>query len=488
MSLSPKNIVNIQIQASALPPAKRNFGVGFILGTSAVLRSGDRVRSYTGIDGVAADFSDSSEEYLAAAAYYSQNPRPRDLKIGRLFGSGAAGYLLGGAVGSAADLAAINAVTDGGMDITINGTLVQLDALNFSTDANFSAVAARLQTALAAAVASTTCTYTEGKLIITSPTAVTGTVTVASAPTATATAIQAILKLTVATGASVHAPIATETVTQGLTNSWNFDPTFYGVYLHSSASAQDKKDAAAWSAANGLMYFYTTAESGALSAVDTTNLGYYFKGLGYTHVTGVYSTTNANAAMSLMGRFFVVNFDAPNSTITGKFKQLPGVTPDALTETQRLAVSGHNLNYYATFGTFTMVAEGVVANGRFIDEIIGLDWLTDAVSNGIFTILATSPTKIPQTDAGVARLLSGMVQPFNQARSNGLIAPGTWNGSPLGDLQTGDFLPTGYYVTASPVADQSESDRAARKAPVLSAVIIGAGAIHSVDAVITFQR
>ena len=86
----------------------------------------------------------------------------------------------------------------------------------------------------------------------------------------------------------------------------------------------------------------------------------------------------------------------------------------------------------------------VVANSRFIDEIIGLDWLTDALQNGLFSVLATAITKVPQTDAGVARLTGGMVQPFNQGRSNGLLAPGYWTGDPIGEVNTGDFLPNGF--------------------------------------------
>jgi hypothetical protein len=72
--------------------------------------------------------------------------------------------------------------------------------------------------------------------------------------------------------------------------------------------------------------------------------------------------------------------------------------------------------------------------------------------------------------------------------NNGLLAPGVWNGGDLGEMKTGMFLPKGYYVYAQPVAQQNQSDRDARKAPPIQAIIKGAGAIHFADITVTFQR
>lgn len=495
MSLPISDIVSVSLQVSAMPPAARDFGTLFVLGDSGVLSSEGRVATYSSLTGVAEDFQSTDEEYEAASVYFGQSPKPKYLKIGEHFAGGAAGHLNSGAWGSAAEIAALNAVTAGGMDISVNGTLCQLATLNFSTDDTAAKVATRLENAIAAIVPSTTCTHDGTKFIITSPTLITGVVTVGSAPTAggTPTPIQVLLKMTVATGAIVHVPLAAETLTQSLQLSYNADPTFYGVALTSDlaepgAYSQNVKDAMAWCEAMGLAFFYTSDQSAILSYNDTTNLGYYAKNLGYAHSYGMYSEDYPNAAISACARYFVVDFNQPNSTITGKFKQLPGIGADDLTETEKLQIESYDLNYYTTFGSFTMMANGVTASGRYFDEIMGLDWLQSTVQTNVMAELATAVTKIPQTDAGVAKLVSAITMALKQGVVNGLLAPGVWTGDALGEKQTGDFLADGFYVYAQPVSQQSTVSRAAREAPAITAICIGAGAIQSCAITITFQR
>lgn len=76
----------------------------------------------------------------------------------------------------------------------------------------------------------------------------------------------------------------------------------------------------------------------------------------------------------------------------------------------------------------------------------------------------------------------------DQAVQNGLIAPGVWNGGDLGQLSSGDTLPKGYYVYAQPLDEQAQSEREARKAPVIQAAIKLAGAVHYADVQINVVR
>jgi hypothetical protein len=158
-----------------------------------------------------------------------------------------------------------------------------------------------------------------------------------------------------------------------------------------------------------------------------------------------------------------------------------------VTQTQAETLKAKNVNYYTYFGTSAMLAEGVMANGRFFDEVYGLDWLQNAVETAVFGYLYTTP-KVPQTDKGVARIVQQVESACQQAVNNGLLAPGTWNGAPLGQVATGDFLAKGFYVYAAPVASQTLADRNARKAPPITVLAKGAGAIHAVDITITFER
>lgn len=104
------------------------------------------------------------------------------------------------------------------------------------------------------------------------------------------------------------------------------------------------------------------------------------------------------------------------------------------------------------------------------------------------TCFIPAPRKFPRLEAGITRLLSNVEKSLDQAVQNGLIAPGVWNGGDLGQLSSGDTLPKGYYVYAQPLDEQAQSEREARKAPVIQAAIKLAGAVHYADVQINVVR
>jgi len=75
------DIVNVQITAQTQSLPEQNFGIPLILGANKSFN--DLVRQYSSISDVAVDFSPQSQEYIAAQAVFSQNPRPTSLFIGR---------------------------------------------------------------------------------------------------------------------------------------------------------------------------------------------------------------------------------------------------------------------------------------------------------------------------------------------------------------------------------------------------------------------
>jgi len=491
MSLSVDSVVSVQILVAPQAPVARGFGVGLVLGQATILPLYDRVRVYTKLTGgVSVDFASNTEEYKAAQAYFSQSPAPKQLMIGRRFLAAQAGQLRGAGVSSV--LATYTGTTNGGFDITINGVNRQIFALDLSGAASMAAIATLIQTKLNAALAGTTCTWDgTSRFIITSPTTGTASIVLyAVAPTggSSPTDASTLLGFSASSGALTIAGIATESQTDSLNASAVANPGFYGVTLTAAASTQDIKDTMAWTEAGKYVFVYTTNDANAKLSASTTDLGYYAKNLGYARSFGQFSSGSPYAAVSAMARAFVVDFDQPNSTITLKFKQEPGIAGEVLTETERLALEGKNLNYYTDVGGFLMLAQGVMANGRYFDEVHGLDWLQATVQNAVFTRLATAVTKIPLTDRGATKLVQAAQGAFNKALSNGLLAPGTWLGADLGEVKYGDFLPTGYYVYAGKKVDMLQADIDARKSPPISAIGIGAGAIHSAAITFTFQR
>lgn len=237
------------------------------------------------------------------------------------------------------------------------------------------------------------------------------------------------------------------------------------------------------------VFAVTSSDSGIIDSASTSDIASTLKAAGYSRSFVQYSTKSKYAALSAFGRAFTVNFTGNNTTITLKFKTEPGVTYETLTSSQAAAVDAKNANVYVYYANDTAILQqGVMSNGDFFDERHGLDWLQNYVQTNLFNLLYTSTSKIPQTEAGITRLLTNVEMSLDQAVSNGLVAPGVWNGGDIGQITSGDTLTKGYYVYAQPLTTQAQSDREKRRAPLIQAAIKLAGAVHYADVQINVVR
>ncbi|WP_334613651.1 DUF3383 family protein [Escherichia coli] len=233
----------------------------------------------------------------------------------------------------------------------------------------------------------------------------------------------------------------------------------------------------------------TFDDTDVMSAAVTTDLASKLKAAAYSRTLIQYSSTSRYAALSAFARAFTVNFTGSNTTITLKFKQLPGVTYEALGTSQVTALEAKNCNVYVYYENDTAILEqGVMCNGDFFDERHGLDWLQNAVQTADYNTLYTSATKIPQTDAGTTTRIANIEKVLDAAEKNGLFAAGVWTGGPMGQLSTGDTLTKGYYTWADTVDNQLQTDREARKGVPIQVAAKLAGAVHYGDVAITVVR
>lgn len=225
---------------------------------------------------------------------------------------------------------------------------------------------------------------------------------------------------------------------------------------------------------------------------DETNPFYTVAAKGNDNMWATYDKNGQYYSdVSAMSRALSVNFSGNRTTLTMKFKQEPNIVPNntlTLTEANKCRALG--INFYTYFGTFAMIAEGTVVSttSRFWDEVHGLDWFCNLVQVNVFNVIATSPTKIPQTDKGTARLVGAAEVACQAAVTNGFAAPGVWEGDEFGTLSAGDRLENGFYVYAPSVDEQLQTDREARESVVLQIALKLAGAIHSSDIIINFTR
>lgn len=490
MSLPVSKVVGVKILSSPTFPARKGFGLLCIFGNSTSLPVGDRIRFYSDITGVASDFASTTEEYKAATIFFSQSPAPTQLAIARRFDVAVGGQLLG-SVNVSQLMTDYTAIVNGGFDIKIDGVNKQVTALNLSGAANLNAVATLIQTKLVALAAGSTCIWNGKRFIITSgTTGTTSTVVFATAPTGAGAPVDVsgLFGLRIQDLGYYTAGAAIETVTDSLNAVQQLNQSWYGFTFTAETTEAQLKEGMAWAEARVKIFGYTTSASNVQDSAQTNDIATFAKSNLYRRSFGIWDDNDAYAVVSAMARAFVVNFNEQNSTLTLKFKTLPGNTPVSITESQRLALTGKNINYYSYFGDSAMLAEGVMGSGTFFDEVHGLDWLQNAIETNVFGYLYTRTTKVVQTDKGVASIVQQVEKALQQGVNNGLLAAGTWNGMDLGEVKSGDFLPKGFYTYAQPVADQNLSDRQARKAPPIQVIAKGAGAIHFVDISVTFER
>lgn len=488
--LPVSRVVKVTLDMSPRAASSRNFGSLLIVGDSPVIDPLERLRAYSNIEEVANDFGTTAPEYQAASLYYQQSPKPVDLYVGRWVKSASPALLRGGVLTEEeSTISNFTSITDGAMVISVNGKNVKLNGINFSQETNLNGVAARIGEKIN--TATITWNASDSRFVVTSnTTGKTGSVGFAYSPES-GTDLSALLKLVQESGATPVSGMDGETIVDAVTTLADFSSDWYGLVVTSTLSTDEVKGIAnlIGAAGSSRVFGYTTQDTAVLDSTKEDDSASILKAGKYQRVFTQYSSSTPYAAASAFGRAFSVNFNGNNTTITLKFKQEPGVKAETLTTSQANTLAEKNCNVFVNYDNDTaIIQEGVMANGDFFDERHGLDWLQNFVQTNLYNLLYTSTTKIPQTEQGSTTLLTNVEQSLAQAVTNGLLAPGIWNGGSIGQLASGDTLTKGYYVYIQPLAEQTQSEREKRKSPPIQVACKLAGAVHFADVLITIVR
>ena len=488
-ALSVGRLVRVAVNLQPLAAARRGFGVLLVMGTSNVVSGLERLRTYTTLDAVATDFGTSSNEYLAAALYFGQSPRPAQMMVGRWIDSATSGFVNGGILNTAEQaLANFTAINAGSFVVTIDGAApTVITGLNFSAALNLNNVATGITTALAG---DAICLWDGSRFRITSTT--TGAASSVSflSNHNLGQPVAALLKLTAALANPLVPGYVAEEPVDAIATVSNMSGMWYGSMF--AEDLTDSQHLAVSQLIEGLdlsrLYGVTITNTSVLDAVVTNDLGSQLKALSRLRTVALYSP-NPLAVASLFGRAFSVNFAANRSTLTLMYKQMPGIVAELLTETQALTLKDKRVNVYAAYQNDTAILQyGVMSGQAYFDEVHGLDWFKDALQTALYNLLYQSKTKIPQTDAGANQLVTVAANVCNEAVNNGLVAPGQWNADGFGQLERSQFLDSGFYIYMPPMALQDQSIREQRIAPPMQIALKLAGAIHEIDAIVDVNR
>ena len=231
------------------------------------------------------------------------------------------------------------------------------------------------------------------------------------------------------------------------------------------------------------------------SLVNISVLGNSIKAGGYTHTHVIaYSNGLADAkccVAAALSRALSVNWAGTNTANTLNLKQLATIQPDLnLNQTYYGNANEYGVDLYGSTQGYSCYYS--FDNGAYVDEIVMNMFLKSKLEVAIFNALATTNSKVLQTEAGVAVIKSAIQNVLIQGVRNGYIAAGKWN-SPanrFGNVEDFDanIEQHGYYIYSQPVSQQPQADREARKCPLVQVAIKRSGAIHSVTGEVILER
>lgn len=186
-------------------------------------------------------------------------------------------------------------------------------------------------------------------------------------------------------------------------------------------------------------------------------------------------------AAAYAGRALSTQFEGSNTTSTMHLKDLVGVTADpTMTQTQLNLCQDCGADAYVNIAgvakTFTSGAN------KFFDQVYNRCWFLGALEVAGFNALAKVSTKVPQTEPGMTILKGAYRLVCERGVRNGYMAPGAWNSADrFGDVEAmlRNIEEVGYYIYSLPVNLQAQTEREARKAPLVQIAVKEAGAIHS---------
>ena len=233
------------------------------------------------------------------------------------------------------------------------------------------------------------------------------------------------------------------------------------------------------------------ASGGILGSLAGANLN-QCRGLYYNDGT-LQDTIDFAAAYASRG--LSVDFTGAFTSSTMNMKQLVGFVPDStLTQSDLVTCQATGVDIYPPFGFQGLVATGnLYTSGanQYFDYVYNSFWLEFALQVAGFNFLAQTNTKIPQTETGMDGLKNAYRLILQQAINNGVAAPGVWNsgtvfGNPANLIAA--VGSTGFYVYSTPVSQQSQADRLARKAPLVQIALKMAGAIHTSNVIVQINQ
>jgi hypothetical protein len=503
MTLSVDNVVQVSDVISPLGLLRRDFGISLFMTTDDILGTGsNRIAVLPDSDTGDEIFAAGSEPKKMYDVYFQQVPYPKNIIVGRWINADVGARLIGD---TPALLSVFQAISDASFEM--NGE--DYTAINLSAALSYADVATAIQAAFAAGtdlnLKTAAVTYDAALGVFKIQCTTTGassTLTFTSpVDPPVGTDISTLIGWDSASEAVIDQGADEETISEAIEACLALNDSPYFIELEETITDFDTiNEVVTWVATRRYMFAAASLEAGALTTGESATVAAQIAALEPPRTWMTWSGTGDYKAPSSAGRLSSVNFSGNNTLITLNLKQLPGTLSDDITQTQKAELDRKNLNYYVPlFATGSPGADSYLTgitfkDGVWIDVRYFVDWLVNAIQVDVFNLLYASP-KLPQTESGVGAIQQVIEDVCAQGVRNGGLAPGTLSAANILDVQntTGNidfdgFLPKGFLVYASPIAQQAQADRELRKAPPFKVWCKGAGAIHEVEISLVYEN
>jgi len=246
----------------------------------------------------------------------------------------------------------------------------------------------------------------------------------------------------------------------------------------------EAKALADWAEGQNAYFSACTNDVTTLTAGETASLAAYAKGKGYRRTSVIYHDNPPEYPdVSYAACALSVDYSGTDTALTMKFKDLPGVTPSNLNETELSTLAAKNCNAYVLMGNSSRcVREGVqAADTWFTDALVNLDNFVEEMQTEVFNVFLRN-AKVPYSVPGQVKLVSAASKICAKYERNGVFAPRDIDAT---GTESGYLTAPATSVRALPLWTGSASMRAERTAPPIEVVCYEAGAIHRVTINIT---
>lgn len=407
------SIISVTITRASATVSRTSFGIPMLAGFHNHYSDLIRVYSATNMLStmVADGFATSEPLYKMAQAMLAQNPRPRQIKVGKL-----------------STFTQIYTLVAVPANSTVYSGRVNGAPWTFTSDSG--ATAAEVATGIAAAI---TALAGVTAAAFTSPDRVEVTADVAGQ----------VVEMT-STGAGVFTiqdTTAAGTLAADLGTLKAADVDWYSFGID-RLSGPAILAAATWAETQKVVFMPTTIDTDTLNPATTTDIASSLQDGNFSRTSLHYS----NVAGDYLGLAVLAKVLPFQPGSTPFYYQVPAlVAPSNISTTAEGALTAKNANWLARIAGVNVSENGVGSNGDYFDNKLAEDWVVARVQEEVFTFLLTHPD---YSDRSVERLKGVIASVLQLGVDRGVIAP--------------DPLPI---VDAPKVATVSPAEKAARNLP-----------------------